>query len=190
MTQSRNTLLLFLALVPPVAIQNRVTPIKHSIAEHYDSSAALKSPPHITLHSPFRGSPDSVEDMNRGLQAFARDRAPVPISLNDFGAFAPRVIYIRVCKTSALLTLQQEIQAFMENSLGLSVVGQKRPFSPHMTVAFRDLSPHNFKQAWLNFQHQSFEAHFIAETLTLLKHNGKIWEVWREFPLLHSKTAG
>jgi len=190
MTQSRNTLLLFLAFIPPVAIQNRVTAIKQSIAEQYDSSAALKSPPHITLHPPFRWSPENVEAMNRCLQEFACDRVPVPISLNGFRAFAPKVIYIQVCNTPALLTLQQEIQAVMENSLGISMTGTKRPFSPHMTVAFRDLSPYQFKQAWSNFQHRSFEANFIVKTLTLLKHNGKIWEVWKEFPLSHSETAG
>ena len=46
--------LYFIALVPPEPIFTEVEELKNYFSQHFESSAALKSPPHITLHMPFR----------------------------------------------------------------------------------------------------------------------------------------
>ncbi|NEN93697.1 MAG: 2'-5' RNA ligase family protein, partial [Okeania sp. SIO3H1] len=56
-----------------------------------------------------------------------------------------------------------------------------RPFSPHVTVAFRDLTKTNFRAAWLEFRERSLEFEFVASQLTLLIHNGKRWDIFQEF---------
>ncbi|MFN6233029.1 MAG: 2'-5' RNA ligase family protein, partial [Microcystis sp.] len=46
--------LFFIALLPPPEVQEIATKIKVEFAEIYNSRAALKSPPHVTLQPPFR----------------------------------------------------------------------------------------------------------------------------------------
>ncbi|NEQ22092.1 MAG: 2'-5' RNA ligase family protein [Microcoleus sp. SIO2G3] len=183
MTQSKRRF--FIALVPPLEIQDYANEIKEYFAQTYDSRAAQKSPPHITLQPPFEWQLDELPLLEQSLKTFAQSRTPVPITLQRFGAFVPRVIFINVLKTPELLTLQNELMTYCKASLGIiEPVSKTRPFAPHMTVAFRDLTKQKFRAAWSEFQHRTLEFEFTATELTLLIHDGRRWNVSASFPFL------
>jgi len=174
----------FIALLPPQPIQDYANEIKQYFAEHYASRAAQKSPPHITLQAPFEWSMDEIDTLKQSLSEFAIAQTPIPISLSGFSAFVPRVIYINVLRTAALLDLHQALLTHMEAALGIAdPKAKQRPFAPHMTVAFRDLSKQNFRAAWPEFQHRSLEFEFVASHLTLLLHDGHRWNAYANFSL-------
>jgi len=180
----------FIALLPPQPIQDYANEVKQYFAEHYASRAAQKSPPHITLQAPFEWSMDEIDTLKQRLSEFAIAQTPIPISLSGFSAFVPRVIYINVLRTPALLDLHQALLTHMEAALGIADPNAKqRPFAPHMTVAFRDLSKQNFRAAWPEFQHRSLEFEFVASHLTLLLHDGHCWNRYEDFPLASSTTS-
>ncbi|MCA1990598.1 MAG: 2'-5' RNA ligase family protein [Coleofasciculus sp. S288] len=181
--------LFFIALLPPQEIQDYAKEIKEYFAQNYDSRHAQKSPPHITLQPPFEWQLDNLPALEQCLKAFADTRLPIPITLKGFGAFVPRVIYINVLKTPELLDLQNDLMAYVEASLGIvDPVSKKRPFAPHMTVAFKDLTKQNFRAAWPEFQHRELEFEFTASHLTLLMHEGRCWNVNSEFPFLEQPS--
>lgn len=173
----------FVALLPPKDIRTQVNSIKQYFADHYGSWAAFKSPPHITLQPPFEWLAEEVPVLEQCLSEFATKYPSIPITLSGFGAFVPRVIYVNVIKTPALLTLQADLMTHLETTLGITDPKSKqRPYAPHMTVAFRDLSRQNFKAAWPEFQDRELHFEFIAGNLTLLIHDGKQWNIHSEFP--------
>lgn len=175
----------FIALLPPPDIQDYANSIKQHFSDRYNSRAALKSPPHITLQPPFERLASQVPDLKQCLSTFAHNQEVVPVTLSGFAAFPPRVIYINVLKTQELLTLQLNLMAHIETVLGIvDPASKSRPFSPHLTVAFRDLTRQNFKAAWLEFQHQQLQFEFTADRLTLLLHDGRRWTVYDEFSFL------
>lgn len=174
--------LLFVALVPPQAIQDYATEVKEYFAKHYDSRHALKSPPHITLFPPFKWAPERVTELERSLSNFANSQSPIPITLEGFSAFPPRVIYIDVHRTEPLLNLRQHLLNHLESTVGLVDAKEKsRPFAPHMTVGFRDLTKQNFKLAWAEFRDRKLYFEFTADHLTLLVHNGQRWTIQSDF---------
>lgn len=175
----------FIALLPPQDIQDYANEIKEYFAQSYDSRHAQKSPPHITLQPPFEWHLDNVSVLEQCLQTFAETRTLVPVTLNGFGAFVPRVIYINVLKTPELLAVQKDLMTYLETSLGIvNSVSKSRPFAPHLTVAFKDLTRQNFRAAWREFERRQLEFEFVASQLTLLVHDGKRWNVCTEFPFL------
>ncbi len=190
MVRDPGQLLFFVALLPPREVQERVTAIKRSIAERHGCRAALKSPPHITLQPPFCWSTEALSQLEQSLQDFACDRTPIPIQLIDFGAFAPRVIYIDVLKTPELMNLQSELQADLYDQLEIGQPAKTRPFSPHITVAYRDLKPKMFKSLWPELRSQPFKAAFPVNRLTLLKHDGRQWQSSVEFSLGSNGAPG
>lgn len=174
----------FIALLPPQEMQERANEIKQYFADRYNSRHTQKSPPHITLQPPFEYAIDSVPTLLESLSSFASTQQAVPITLSGFAAFPPRVIYINVLKTPALLSLQKDLMARMETSLSIvDPVSKKRPFAPHMTVAFKDLTRQNFHAAWPEFQERSLQYEFLADKLTLLIHDGSRWNIHSQFPL-------
>jgi 2'-5' RNA ligase len=172
----------FVALLTPQSIQDCANQIKQHFADHHGSRAALKSPPHITLQPPFTWFCSEQVLLETSLQEFAIAQSAVPVTLNGFAAFPPRVIYINVLRTSDLLALQTSLMDHCESKLGIvDPVGKQRPFVPHLTVAFRDLTPPNFQAAWPEFQDRPFDFEFTASHLTLLRHDGMRWNTLSEF---------
>lgn len=175
----------FIALLPPQHIQDYANEIKQYFADNYASRGAQKSPPHITLQPPFEWANETISLLEASLKSFASGREVVPVTLSGYAAFPPRVIYINVVKTSALLTLQTDLMAYLENNLGIvDQVSKTRPFAPHLTVAFRDLTKQNFQAAWPEFEQRQLDFEFTAEQLTLLLHDGKRWNIKSEFAFL------
>lgn len=82
--------------------------------------------------------------------------------------------------------VQQALMAELESSLDIVHQPSKnRPFAPHLTVGFKDLTKQNFQLAWSEFQHRQLHFEFIVPQLTLLAHNSKRWEISQEFSSLN-----
>lgn len=173
----------FIALLPPADLSQEITAIKQDFSDRYRSRAALKSPPHITLYPPFTWPETTIAQVRSTLASFAQTRSAFPIQLQGYGAFAPRVIYIHVEPTLALTQVHQDLLNVLDRSLQLRNAREtQRPYRPHLTIAFRDLSRSSFEQAWPAYRDRPFQAEFLATHLTLLYHTRQRWMVDRTFP--------
>lgn len=182
MTLNTGKNLFFIALLPPKEVQETANEIKQYFADTYNSCAAKKSPPHVTLQAPFFGDLKDLPTLTLHLQQFAQSQAPIPLILEGFAAFKPRVIYINVVKTPELLTLEQNLRTYLESSLGIvDDKAKNRAFSPHLTVAYKDLTKANFQKAWPEFAERPLYYEFIVPKLTLLIHRDKKWHIEAEF---------
>jgi 2'-5' RNA ligase len=175
----------FIALLPPQNIQDEVNKIKQHFADNYASRGAQKSPPHITLQPPFVWGDEQVPLLEEILDDFAKQQQSLSITLNGFAAFPHRVIYMNVMQDQPLLTLQSDLMTYLATTGRIvDQVSQTRPFVPHMTVAFRDLTKQNFQAAWPEFSQRQLHFTFTANHLTLLLHDGKRWQIKSEFGFL------
>jgi len=180
-----DTQLYFIALVLPEEGNRRVTEVKEHFQDHYGSKAALRSPPHITLHMPFRWPEKKIDQLHEVLSAFAGEHKPMSLTLENYQAFVPRVIYVNVLPDAELSQLHKDLLATAQRELHLYNANYKdQPFVPHVTVAFRDLKKAAFRQAWKIFQSKKFDYQFLAREISLLQHTGKFWEVARKYPFV------
>jgi len=170
--------LFFLAIVPDESVGASVIEIKQEFAEEYDSTAALKSPPHITIIPPFHYELSQKTDLEEELTKFCNGFQSFHLKLNGFGAFVPRVIYIKIDQNEQLFALFRSINQHFEDTLGIVSKRRKgRQFSPHMTVAFSDLSKEMFFKAWKIYKRKEVSFEFDVNDIKLLQHNGRIWEI-------------
>ncbi len=174
----------FIALLPDAVIQAYANSIKQQFADKYASRAALRSPPHVTLQPPFLWEMANLPHLTQCLENFAAQYSPVVLRLSGFGAFPPRVIYLQVERTPELVQLQQALTKTLADQLAIADPrATHRPFIPHLTVGFRDLTRQNFHLAWAEFQGQTVEFTCTVFDVTLLVHTGQTWEVFQAFPL-------
>lgn len=174
----------FIALLLPQPLQDRVIQIQQHFAEQYGSCKALNSPPHITLQPPLDQSPEQVAVLLQALSRFVLGRFSITVELSGFGAFIPRVIYVNVLQTAELLRLQSELAVSLQEVQTFTATpSNQRPYVPHVTVAFRDLTTTKFWESWPIWQQQPFKAKFLAKHLTLLRHTGQVWVPEAEFSL-------
>lgn len=181
--------LYYLALLPPLPVAAKVQALKRHFAVHFGADAALRSPAHLTVFPPFRLpiADESTFSENLEIHLAAQRRVPFSVSLNGFGAFPPRVIYIQPEKSIALLELEREAKFFCLRFRALEPHrSTQRPYSPHITIAYRNLRRRDFDTAWASVVEQSFQEEFLAEALHLLKHDGERWQPVRQCKLFSS----
>ena len=180
----------FIALIPPSPIREEAEALKNYFKDKYHSKAALNSPAHITLHMPFLWNEEKEKKLTTKLHEFARGCDPIKVCLDNFSSFPPRVIYISVAESDALDRLQQQLHRFCKRELDIFNANYKdKPFHPHLTLAFRDLKKPQYHLAWEEFSKKEFKAEFMGDKIAILKHNGKRWDILREFLLESSYST-
>ena len=169
--------LYFVAIVPEEPVYSEVLAFKTEFHDRFNSSAALRSPPHITLHMPFQWPEEKEDRLSASLDIIARQNKQFKLTLADFDAFPPRVVYIGVEEKESLNIAQKAISRNARENWHIYPKPNSRAFTPHITIAFRDLKKPIFFEAWQEFKQRTYSAEFKVAEFCLLKHNGKLWEI-------------
>lgn len=173
--------LYFIAIIPPSPILEEAQELKNYFSDRYKSKASLNSPPHMTLHMPFQWKEENENFLIERLSSFAQTQNKFDVMLLNFGCFEPRVIFIDVVKTEGLDKLQRNLHRFCKKELNLFNATYKEDgFHPHVTLAFRDLKKSMFSKAWDEFREKKFNGSFKVSSIILLKHDGKMWQIFYE----------
>jgi 2'-5' RNA ligase len=173
--------LYFIAVIPSEPLLGLVDELKLEFSNSYHSHHALKSPPHITIIPPFTMNKKDEKNMAENLKNFTSQSDEFEVSISGFGRFKSRVIYLRILTNNILESLQNLLAEKCNTELDIPIKSSK-PYRPHMTLAFRDLSPQMFNKAWEKYKHKTFNASFAVDRLFLLRHNGKNWDIANEIP--------
>lgn len=174
--------LYFIAVLPNDEISTEVTDFKNYADTNFDSRHALRSPPHITVIPPFRAYYNEIEKISNTLADFSKNQANFNIDLSNFNKFGQSVIYIDVAENADLQALWKALSLLMETDFKIVNKFSGRPFVPHMTVAFRDLDPKIFPNAWNHFSNIDYERTFETHDLVLLINEDKKWQIVQRFP--------
>ena len=174
----------FLALVPPEPIFSEVHQFKNYFKEKYNSKASLNSPPHITLHMPFLWKEKKETILLEKLKTHSSNQPPFDLHLQNYNAFAPRVIYIDVLPNESLIHFQKSLERFCKVEFQLFNANRlDQAYHPHLTLAFRDLKKEQFPLAWGEFESKKYDRSFTVKEMAVLKYVGTAWNVLSTFPL-------
>ncbi|MCF6360481.1 MAG: 2'-5' RNA ligase family protein [Cyclobacteriaceae bacterium] len=182
-SEKGNHSLYFIAIIPKEPLQSKLMELKQGVFEAVGSKGALRSPAHITLLMPFKWKPEKEPLLFESLDKLAYSIAPFNIELLNYNCFEPRVVYVDVKNSDTLTRAKNEVVKMARQELKLHFLKDLRGFHPHITIAFRDLKKPQFYTLWERFKEEHFQAQFEASSLALLKHNGKRWDVCKEFQL-------
>jgi len=172
--------LYFIALIPRRELREKVTAFKQDFANRFNSKKALKIFPHITLKAPFKFSPGMHGELLRWFNDLHLLQNQFSIQLKNFGAFENKrnpVVFVQPILTKELKALQQQLIASFTSFFPSDIHQMDVKFSPHITVAYRDLTPEMFTKAWREYQHKQFDASFEVDAIYLLQHDSKKWNI-------------
>nr|WP_121269354.1 2'-5' RNA ligase family protein [Pedobacter schmidteae] len=168
--------LFFIAILPPTAISNDIDEIRKQCSLDHKVYKALKPPVHITIIPPFRLE-QVLESKLISYLELCRNFQPFEQKLKDYAGFPPRVIFINAMKNPGITALHKQIKdrikTFLKESRG--------SINPHITIAYRDVEPQVYMQIMEEYSKRNFQADFIVNKFALLKHDGKKWNLFKEF---------
>ena len=183
----RNENLYFIAIIPPKEICDEIITFQLDFAHHFNAKAALKVIPHITLKAPFKLPVSAHSGLQQWFQKLFIHSGSFQIELSNFAAFPNKykpVIYVNPIINVSLYSLQKEIiRSFRINYPELEILGLELKFKPHITIAYRDLMPDKFAEAWDLYKAKKFSSVFDVDSFHLLQHNGRMWNIIETVPL-------
>lgn len=175
-------LLYFIAIIPHSELRDEIRAVKERMRDQYGAGHALKSPAHITLQMPFKRPPSGEKDISIALRKFASGERPFRVELNGYGAFVPRVIFIKIVEPGPVKSLHRRLRDVLLTETGFGRDEIMNDVQPHVTVATRDLTREAFSDAWPEMKDEEFVSSFEVRSIYLLRHNGRNWDILEEFP--------
>lgn len=177
--QKTKTSLYFIALIPDSELRMKANAFKNDF-RRFGSSKALKVYPHITLKAPFKCSGSERGGILSWFSEMHLQQRPFHLYVNGFGAFPNKehpVVFINPIKNIELIKMQRELIRGFNSILPANVHRVDRNFKPHMTVAYRDLTPDNFSRAWEEYRDKPFYDVFDVHSIYLLEHDYEKWNI-------------
>lgn len=172
--------LCFIAILPPEPLKEQIRELKEEIKNKYGAARALRLPAHITLQPPFKIEEALVPQLHLDLKEFTDSLEPFEVNLAGFGAFPPKVLFIAVPSPEPLRKVHRKLTDLLQKEHYINEE-VPREFHPHITLATRDLKKSDFRTARENLENRTFKAHFKATGIHLFQHNGRSWDINREF---------
>lgn len=174
--------LYFIAIIPPTAISQDITAFRNDFKDKYNSKAALKNMPHITLKAPFKIDAVHHNEVLLWFSSLSFPKGKFAVQLRNFGAFPnPNnpVVFVNPVITPQLRSLQTHIiKGFREEYTDIPVHYFEQEFKPHMTIAYRDLEYSEFDKALKDvYCDKEYTAQFEVSAFFLLQHTGTEWKV-------------
>lgn len=173
--------LYFIALLPPKDLDDKITLLKKEFAQKYGAKRALRLPAHITLQIPFKMEVENEPKLISALESFVQDEKAFEIELSGFGHFSNKAVYVNVKTGQVVQDFFNRLQQVISSNLVLRDHEKTNSLHPHLTIATRDLHKKNFQQAWKDFKERKFEDSFVADSLSLFKHNHHTWDIFKQF---------
>lgn len=162
--------LYFIAVAPHRKLREIIRQISKDFKDRFQSVKSYNNFPHVTIIPPFTLDEAKEEILIEKFLNIKIETQPFHQKLNGFGAFPNAknpVIFIRPENTAEISELYREVSTQMK-------IHPEKHYSPHLTVAYRDLTPENFRMAWEEYSDKEFLAEFLVDKICLFKHfNGK-----------------
>ena len=148
------------------------------MGEAFGCRSGFATPMHVTLIPPFAlRDPEVAEALAQAIGETARAMKPFTARASGFGAFGERTVFARVVPDPRWAALRDAL--FAETSRALPGLLRKdaRPFTPHLTVANRDIPVGAIPRALEHFAPLALEEEFPADHIALFERRGGAWEI-------------
>jgi len=172
--------LFLVCLIPPASIVEDIEEVRNYISTAFNVHESLKRPVHITLYGPVKITSEEME--NRFFNALANASFSNAFAqvVQNFGSFPQHTFFLDVVQNPGILNLQSQIKKAID-PLQLSSQQGNFKFTPHLTLAFKDVKPHVLEAIIKTFKDKKFKRSFNATGFSVYKHIDKRWQPYKEF---------
>ncbi|WP_167851908.1 2'-5' RNA ligase family protein [Hymenobacter elongatus] len=174
--------LFLVAVLPPEPVFSAVWALKQEVHQRTGSRNAVRLPPHITLIPPLRQSATFEAALRSALADFAQTQPSFDVGLRSFRWFGSRTLFVQVAQPEAIQAFHAALLKWCAEYVP-QVPHETRPFTPHMTLATRDLPAADVPELRQDFAARHYEATFPVTSLVLFRHDGQQWRQVQEFLL-------
>lgn len=148
------------------------------MGERFGCKSGFTTPFHVTLVPPFRLVDDeSIQALAETLEAYASEAGPFASRVSGFGSFGEKTVFARVIPSTRWDSLRDGLYAELSRALPGALRKDARPFTPHATIANRDIPPGAVARALEYLGGLGLEEDLAVDSLALYERRGGVWEL-------------
>lgn len=172
----------FVGVLLPEGIAGSLENCREYMRERYGCKSGQRTPLHVTLIPPFkfddsyseRDLADAVYDAEN--TAHTENVLPFEVNVSGFGAFTERTVYAHVEDDERWAKLRNIVYEKLNTSFPQMIRRDTRPFTPHITIANRDIPSGAVAEALQFFSGMNFSEKFTASEVTLFRRVNGLWQ--------------
>lgn len=135
----------WIGIVLPKKIFNEILKIEKEISKKYNTYHSLESKigPHITITYQMNVNTKDFKKIDKVVNKISKEIKTFKINIKGISKFYKnRVIYLKVLESRELDDLYKKLSG------NIKYFGKVRTFTPHVTIAYSDITKENFKKAF------------------------------------------
>jgi 2'-5' RNA ligase len=152
---------------PDAAVYAQVMAEKQFFSAQFEAPIAVKTKPHITVAN-FLALEPMEETIIRWMHRVISTKKSFRVTLDQYGAFRPHTIYLRVQEHQPFQQLARELKVVDQYIRSNGCPEMKLISNPHLTIA-RRLEQTTYQEAVAVYAEKTFHASFEVKELLLLK---------------------
>lgn len=170
--------LFLVCLIPPADLVAEIDEIRKFISKEFNVHQSLKRPAHITLYELVKLNSKTQEEKFFKALEEAAYLNPFDQTLMNFGSFPEHTFYLNAMQNEGIMNLKLQIDKELKP---LGLMESNRPkFTPHLTLAFRDVQPQVCRAIIAAFKDRKFKRSFTVNGFSVHKHDGKKWHPFKQ----------
>jgi len=179
-----DTQLKLIAIVLPDPLFSLVREEQNFIARTWGCRQALRVPPHITLIPPLSIKEKESKELESIAKEVATHRKPFSIKINGYDTFSPRVIFLKPNFPYELGLLYTELRDAIVPKIPQALSRYPdESFHPHITLAYRDLTPDQFKEMWKHYKNKKAKFLIDINQFNILVNTEEGWMIESTYEL-------
>lgn len=172
----------FIAVIPGPVVADRISALRKTHLAGLNIKDEHKKFPHITLQHTFSREDAIEKELGIYLSEVAQTVKPFPVKLSGVGHFDGRIIYVKVDRNDLLTELHLRVKSILVSKFQFKPKEVSSDFQPHITLE-KKLTGENFNKFWKTIKDVEVNENFIANSFSLLRHNGVKWVVIENYLL-------
>ena len=171
----------FLGVLLPEELEAEIEEYRAYMRSAYNCKSGQRTPLHVTLVPPFR-LPDefSTRDIESAIQKRILPKADdfrFVSKVSGFGAFSERTLFASVELSPKWTYLRDKTVSALLEACPKCTKKDARAFTPHITIANRDIPEGGVKKALSSLGEKELCADFPVNNITIFERKNSLWEI-------------
>ncbi len=174
----------FIGVVSPEDLSDTLSGCRQWMGDRFGCKSGFATPFHVTLIPPFGVSEQQdFEGLLKALTEVSSRASGFSAQVSGFGAFGDRTVFAHVEPDPRWNLLRDSVFSSVSAAVSGRLKKDARPFTPHVTVANRDIPPGAIPTALSYFATIPLELSFPVNEITLFEREREGWVIAAEWAL-------
>ena len=171
----------FLGVLLPEDLETEIEEYRAYMRGAFNCKSGQRTPLHTTLVPPFRlPSEFSTRDIENAIQKHILPKADFlrfVSKVDGFGAFSERTVFARVEPSPKWTAFRDATVSALLEECPQCTKKDSRPFTPHITIANRDIPEGAVAKALSTLGEKELKADFPVDNIVIFERKNSLWEI-------------